>query len=190
MAYWYQMTPSRNSCPEPRTAGTQCWLSVVSNFVIFLSIVLVAKASAKTLFFPSAVPPLKLDDPNPSSVQATPLGHPSLPASGPLLQTGTVLLVPLCRLTLFTSQPALKLAFPTPSSFWFLSYFGLLPSGTPSIRLLPLSNNPLLRPLGKPVSLSSCKQGYVALQPPWGWMMMDDGLANQIGLHSIAIAWL
>lgn len=158
-------------------------------FVIFLYCSS-SQGQCQDPLFPSAVPPLKLDDPNPSSVQATPLGHPSLPASGPLLQIGTVLLVPLWRLTLFTSQPALRLAFPTPSSFWFLSYFGLLPSGTPSIRLLPLSNNPLLRPLGKPVSLGSCKQGYVALPPPWGWVMMDDGLASQTGLHSIAIAWL
>lgn len=84
--------------------------------------------------------------------------------------------------TLLTPQPALKLAFSTPSCFWFLSYFGLLPSGTPSIRLLPLFNDPLLRPLGKPASLRAPVSKVLwPLWPPWGCRMMDDGLQTRLG---------
>lgn len=64
--------------------------------------------------------------PNPYSVQAKPLGHPFPPASGPLLQADTVLLVPFWRLTLHIPayseaglpNPQLLLV---PLLFWFAS---------------------------------------------------------------------
>lgn len=144
-------------------------------------------SSSQDPLLPSTMHPLTLDDPRPF-LSAGHAPWASLPASSWTPSPSWHCFAgPLWSLTLLTTQPALKLPFPNPQLllvpllFWFASLWH------PFIQLLPLFNDPLLRPLGKPVSLRAPVSKVLwPLWPPWGCRMMDDGTANQIGLHSMA----